>query len=50
MYKSIDGEEMHVHVECGFERLGKRLEPEKAMEKEQYCDFRHSLNVLCINI
>ena len=25
---------MHVHVECEFESLGKRLELEKATEKE----------------
>ena len=33
-FKSIDREEMHVHVECEFKSLGKRLEPEKTMEKE----------------
>jgi hypothetical protein len=34
MFKSTDREEMHVHVEREFESLGKRLELEKAMEKE----------------
>lgn len=34
MFKSIDREEMHVHVEREFESLNKRLELEKATEKE----------------
>jgi hypothetical protein len=31
MFKSIDREEMHVHVEHEFESLDKRLELEKAL-------------------
>jgi hypothetical protein len=37
---------MHAHVEHEFESLGNRLELKKAMEKENYCDYGHSLNVI----
>ena len=33
LFKSIDKEKMHVHVECEIESFGKRLEPKKAMKK-----------------
>ena len=45
-FKSIDREEVHVYVEHEFESLGNRLVLKKAMEKENYCDFRHSLIVI----
>lgn len=46
MLKSIDGEEMHVHLECEYERLGKRLEVDPSEFHLHYYDFRRSLNLL----